>query len=62
MHSGSAGFGHYYSFIKYFEDGKWYKFNDDHVTRADEEELQATNFTGEKAGGYGWVSTSQRVN
>jgi hypothetical protein len=28
IHSGSAMGGHYYAFIKSFENGKWYKFND----------------------------------
>lgn len=31
-HIGSAYSGHYYSFIKSFEDGKWYEFNDTNVT------------------------------
>jgi ubiquitin carboxyl-terminal hydrolase 47 len=32
IHSGSAMGGHYYAFIKSFEDGNWYKFNDGHVS------------------------------
>jgi len=28
VHSGSAFGGHYYAYIKSFDDGKWYNFND----------------------------------
>jgi ubiquitin carboxyl-terminal hydrolase 47 len=33
IHSGSAMGGHYYSYLKSFEDGHWYNFNDSSVTR-----------------------------
>ncbi|ESP03988.1 hypothetical protein LOTGIDRAFT_156592, partial [Lottia gigantea] len=33
IHSGSAAGGHYYAYIKSFEDGQWYSFNDQQVTR-----------------------------
>lgn len=32
IHSGGAYGGHYYAYIKSFEDGKWYNFNDSSVT------------------------------
>ncbi|KAL4466890.1 hypothetical protein ABPG74_010487 [Tetrahymena malaccensis] len=32
MHSGGAYGGHYYAYIKSFEDNYWYKFNDSSVT------------------------------
>jgi ubiquitin carboxyl-terminal hydrolase 47 len=32
IHSGGTYGGHYYSYIKSFEDGKWYNFNDSSVT------------------------------
>ena len=32
IHSGSAMGGHYYAYIKSFEDGKWYNFNDGSVS------------------------------
>jgi ubiquitin carboxyl-terminal hydrolase 47 len=32
IHSGSAMGGHYYAYIKSFEDGKWYNFNDSDVS------------------------------
>ena len=28
VHSGSAAGGHYYAYIKSFEDNRWYSFND----------------------------------
>ncbi|KAK6187315.1 hypothetical protein SNE40_005373 [Patella caerulea] len=33
IHSGSAAGGHYYAYIKSFEDGQWYSFNDQQVSR-----------------------------
>lgn len=35
VHSGSAMGGHYYAYIKSFEDGKWYNFNDSDVRPID---------------------------
>ena len=32
IHSGSASGGHYYAYIKEFENGDWYCFNDQSVT------------------------------
>jgi Ubiquitin carboxyl-terminal hydrolase len=40
VHSGSAIGGHYYAYIKSFEDGKWYNFND-----SDVREIQAEDIT-----------------
>jgi ubiquitin carboxyl-terminal hydrolase 47 len=39
VHSGSAMGGHYYAYIKSFEDGKWYNFNDSDVREIDSEEI-----------------------
>eukprot|EP01116_Phalansterium_solitarium_P018807 TRINITY_DN5104_c0_g1_i3.p1 TRINITY_DN5104_c0_g1~~TRINITY_DN5104_c0_g1_i3.p1 ORF type:complete len:1258 (-),score=480.84 TRINITY_DN5104_c0_g1_i3:52-3825(-) len=39
VHSGNAGFGHYYAYIKNFADGKWYKFNDEQVTAIDDDSI-----------------------
>ena len=38
IHSGGAYGGHYYAYIKSFEDGKWYNFNDSSVTALSNEE------------------------
>ena len=38
IHSGGAYGGHYYAYIKSFEDGKWYNFNDSSVTLLSSEE------------------------
>lgn len=40
VHSGSAIGGHYYAYIKSFEDGKWYNFNDTDVSPMDPEDIQ----------------------
>lgn len=32
VHQGTQGAGHYYAYIRSFEDGKWYQFNDRSVT------------------------------
>ncbi|GLD93587.1 hypothetical protein PINS_up002179 [Pythium insidiosum] len=40
IHSGSALGGHYYAYIKSFEDGKWYDFNDSSVSELSEAEVK----------------------
>eukprot|EP01096_Ripella_sp_DP13-Kostka_P012963 TRINITY_DN552_c0_g1_i1.p1 TRINITY_DN552_c0_g1~~TRINITY_DN552_c0_g1_i1.p1 ORF type:complete len:1117 (+),score=586.54 TRINITY_DN552_c0_g1_i1:123-3473(+) len=40
IHSGGAYGGHYYAFIKNFEDQIWYKFNDANVTRVRRGEIE----------------------
>lgn len=49
VHSGGAMGGHYYAYIKSFEDFKWYKFNDSSVDRMEEEEI--SKVFGDKYGG-----------
>jgi ubiquitin carboxyl-terminal hydrolase 47 len=39
IHSGSAFGGHYYAYIKSFDDGKWYKFNDTEVKEISTSEI-----------------------
>jgi ubiquitin C-terminal hydrolase len=39
IHSGSALGGHYYAYIKNFEDGKWYSFNDSIVSEITSEDI-----------------------
>ncbi|CAK4618722.1 unnamed protein product [Aphanomyces euteiches] len=41
VHSGSAMGGQYYVYIKSFEDGQWYKFNDSDVTSIKEADVRA---------------------
>ena len=40
IHSGSALGGHYYAYIKSFENHKWYSFNDSTVTEIQQEDIQ----------------------
>lgn len=46
VHSGGALGGHYYSYIKSFEDDRWYCFNDSHVQRI--RWIQVTSMFGDK--------------
>ncbi|XP_057313910.1 ubiquitin carboxyl-terminal hydrolase 47-like isoform X1 [Hydractinia symbiolongicarpus] len=39
IHSGSALGGHYYAYIKSFDDEKWYCFNDQYVSEVSEEDI-----------------------
>ncbi|GAB9468920.1 Ubiquitin carboxyl-terminal hydrolase 47-like isoform x1 [Globisporangium polare] len=49
IHSGSALGGHYYAYIKSFETGKWFNFNDSHVSEISDDELK-TAFGGGSGG------------
>ena len=42
IHSGSAFGGHYYVYIKSFEDNKWYNFNDTDVTEINQSHVLRT--------------------
>lgn len=53
IHSGSALGGHYYAYIKSFEDGKWYNFNDSSVS-----ELHPANVVNEIQNMYGGHSNA----
>ena len=39
VQSGSANGGHYYAYIKSFEDGKWYNFNDANVYEIEKKDI-----------------------
>lgn len=47
VHSGDLNAGHYYALIKPEENGSWFKFDDDRVTRATMKEVLEENFGGE---------------
>jgi len=49
IHSGGAYGGHYYAFIKSFEDGKWYNFNDMTVREIDPDTIPSQAFGGNKS-------------
>lgn len=40
VHSGTQGGGHYYAYIKAFDDGKWYQFNDRDVSPTTEDSIE----------------------
>mmetsp|Transcript_36164 Transcript_36164/g.84971 ORF Transcript_36164/g.84971 Transcript_36164/m.84971 type:complete len:1185 (+) Transcript_36164:407-3961(+) len=42
VHSGSTFGGHYYAYIRSFENGKWYKFNDSSVSEASWSDVEQT--------------------
>ncbi|RHZ09021.1 hypothetical protein DYB31_005877 [Aphanomyces astaci] len=59
IHSGSAMGGHYYAYIKSFEDGQWYNFNDSTVTKITDAEVQtAWGPTSHQASTYGGYRSS----
>ena len=51
VHSGGAEGGHYYSYIKDREKGKWFEFNDTQVKPFDLKDLADETFGGESKGG-----------
>jgi ubiquitin C-terminal hydrolase len=55
IHSGSAMGGHYYAYIKCFEDSKWYNFNDSVVKEIEEKEI--TKVFGGENSSSSWGST-----
>ena len=61
IHSGGAYGGHYYAYIKSFEDGKWYDFNDTTVTPLKEEEEIFNTFGGPGKGGTAYLLMYRKV-
>ena len=57
IHSGSALGGHYYAYIKSFEDDKWYNFNDSSVRQIPDADVQA-EIEAMFGGGTGNANTS----
>jgi len=55
IHSGTANGGHYFAYIKSFEDDCWYNFNDSDVTRISEKEIE--NIFGTKSSSSMSLST-----
>ena len=49
VHSGSAVGGHYYAYIRSFETGKWYSFNDTSVTPITDEDIVRTYGSGARS-------------
>ena len=55
VHSGSAIGGHYYAYIRSFESGKWYSFNDQTVASITDEDIKKT-FGGTQRSTSGYYS------
>ena len=49
IHSGGAFGGHYYTYIKSFDDNKWYCFNDSRVQEINVNDIPNNVFGGEKS-------------
>ncbi|CAG8517017.1 2181_t:CDS:10 [Diversispora eburnea] len=47
VHSGDLHGGHYFALLKPEKDGKWFKFDDDRVTRVTDKEVLEDNYGGE---------------
>lgn len=52
VHGGGAYGGHYFAFIKSFENGKWYRFNDTSITEQDVGEIPEMVFGGKMISSY----------
>lgn len=62
IHSGGAYGGHYYAYVKSFEDGKWYHFNDAQVTElSSEQELLKTFGDGSGSSGTAYLLMYRKV-
>jgi len=62
VHSGGAFGGHYYAYVKSFEDGKWYNFNDSSVTELkDEQELFKTFGDGSGNSGTAYLLMYRKI-
>jgi len=42
VHTGTPRGGHYFTIIKNFDDGKWYKFDDSHIYEMEESDIVKT--------------------
>lgn len=58
IHSGSASGGHYYAYIKEFENGDWYCFNDQTVSSITQEDIQRSFGGGSQKAYYSGVYSS----
>jgi ubiquitin carboxyl-terminal hydrolase 7 len=48
VHSGEIDSGHYYTYLKPEVKSKWYKFDDEVVSRADDQEVFQKNYGGDR--------------
>ena len=57
VHSGSALGGHYYAYIKSFENSKWYNFNDSSVSEISPEDIHKV-YGGQNSSSYSYSSNA----
>ena len=58
MHRGSALAGHYFAYIKDLHTHKWYKFDDERVTKVEEKEAVEGMFGGSEYQRPPWKTSS----
>jgi len=64
IHSGTANGGHYFAYIKSFEDNCWYNFNDSEVSKISEKEIESIFGTKNSLGmsSTGYVVLYRKIN
>ena len=60
-HTGGAFGGHYYAFIRSFENGRWYCFNDGNVTGIDPCDIPKRAFGGENTNNNAYMLFYRKV-
>ena len=60
-HSGSARSGHYYSYIKSYEDSKWYRFEDSSVYEASIKSIENTFGENNTPGATGYILMYRQI-
>ena len=61
IHRGGAFGGHYYAYIKSFEDGKWYNFNDTSVSEISVKDIPGQCFGGISSVGSGYMLMYRQI-
>ena len=61
IHTGGAFGGHYFAYIKSFEDGKWYNFNDSSVTELENDEELFKTFGGQQSSNTAYMLMYRKV-
>lgn len=62
VHSGSARSGHYYSYIKSYDDNKWYRFEDSSVYEAGMKSIENTFGENNHSSATGYILMYKQLN